>query len=188
MNHNDTISETDKYLDGEMFANMVRGGAAQLRTNAEEVNNLNVFPVPDGDTGDNMRMTIEGGVRALENIHTDNLADVTKKLSQGMRLGARGNSGVILSQFFAGMTKGFVGQPRADARVLGQALEEGVRQAYASVITPTEGTILTVAREAVEYTVARIDDRSTITGVFSDLIKEMYNSLQRTPDILPVLK
>ena len=188
MNHNDTISETDKYLDGEMFANMVRGGAAQLRFNADEVNNLNVFPVPDGDTGDNMRMTIEGGVRALENIHTDNLADVTKKLSQGMLLGARGNSGVILSQFFAGMTKGFVGQPRADARVLGQALEEGVRQAYASVITPTEGTILTVAREAVEYTVARIDDRSTITGVFSDLIKEMYNSLQRTPDILPVLK
>lgn len=188
MNHNDTISETDKYLDGEMFANMVRGGAAQLRFNADEVNNLNVFPVPDGDTGDNMRMTIEGGVRALENIHTDNLADVTKKLSQGMLLGARGNSGVILSQFFAGMTKGFVGQPRADARALGQALEEGVRQAYASVITPTEGTILTVAREAVEYTVARIDDRSTITGVFSDLIKEMYNSLQRTPDILPVLK
>ncbi|MBQ8577471.1 MAG: DAK2 domain-containing protein [Clostridia bacterium] len=188
MNHNDTISETDKYLDGEMFANMVRGGAAQLRFNADEVNNLNVFPVPDGDTGDNMRMTIEGGVRALENIHTDNLADVTKKLSQGMLLGARGNSGVILSQFFAGMTKGFVGQPRADARALGQALEEGVRQAYASVITPTEGTILTVAREAVEYTVTRIDDRSTITGVFSDLIKEMYNSLQRTPDILPVLK
>ncbi len=188
MNHNDKISETDKYLDGEMFANMVRGGAAQLRYNADEVNNLNVFPVPDGDTGDNMRMTIEGGVRALESVHTDNLADVTKKLSQGMLLGARGNSGVILSQFFAGMSKGFGDHDRANPRVVGAALEEGVRQAYASVITPTEGTILTVAREAVEYTVSRINDRSSITGIFSDLIKEMYASLQRTPDILPVLK
>ncbi len=188
MNHNDKNTETDKYLDGGMFANMVRGGAAQLRYNADEVNNLNVFPVPDGDTGDNMRMTIEGGVRALEEVHTDNLADVTKKLSQGMLLGARGNSGVILSQFFAGMSKGFVGHDRANAAVLGTALEEGVRQAYASVITPTEGTILTVAREAVEYTVSRINERSSITGIFSDLIKEMYDSLQRTPDILPVLK
>ena len=97
----------DRYLDGVMFADMVRGGAAQLRCNAEVVNNLNVFPVPDGDTGDNMRMTLEGGVAALANLHTDNLADVTKMLSQGMLLGARGNSGVILSQFFAGMTKGF---------------------------------------------------------------------------------
>ncbi|MBO5648611.1 MAG: DAK2 domain-containing protein [Clostridia bacterium] len=181
-------TENNTYLDGEMFANMVRGGAAQLRSNAEEVNNLNVFPVPDGDTGDNMRMTLEGGVAALEGIRSANLADVTKKLSQGMLLGARGNSGVILSQFFAGMTKGFSGHTSADAKVLGIALQEGVKQAYASVITPTEGTILTVAREAVEYAVSRINDRSTITSLFSDLIKEMYNSLQRTPDILAALK
>jgi len=183
-----TTSADEKFLDGEMFANMVRGGAAQLRFNATEVNNLNVFPVPDGDTGDNMRMTIEGGVAALEGLHSDNLADVTKKLSQGMLLGARGNSGVILSQFFAGMTKGFTGHDRADARIVGDALEQGVKQAYASVITPTEGTILTVAREAVEYTVARISEKSTIQSLFSDLIKEMYDSLQRTPDILAVLK
>ncbi len=178
----------DKFLDGEMFAEMLRGGAAQLRYNADEVNNLNVFPVPDGDTGDNMRMTIEGGVRALDTFHSANLAEVTRKLSQGMLLGARGNSGVILSQFFAGMSKGFMGLDRANPYLVGAALEEGVRQAYASVITPTEGTILTVAREAVEYTVARISDKSTITGIFADLIGEMYASLQRTPDILPVLK
>ncbi|MBQ8510881.1 MAG: DAK2 domain-containing protein [Clostridia bacterium] len=185
---NAAAQETDKYLDGEMFANMVRGGAAQLRSNAEEVNNLNVFPVPDGDTGDNMSMTIEGGVAALEGLHSNNLADVTQKLSQGMLLGARGNSGVILSQFFAGMTKGFSKHKKADTRAVGQAMQEGVKQAYASVITPTEGTILTVAREAVEYAVARINDASTITSLFADLIKEMYNSLQRTPEILTVLK
>jgi len=177
-----------KLLDGELFASMVRGGAAQLRSNATVVNNLNVFPVPDGDTGDNMSMTIEGGVAALEGMHTDNLADVTQKLSQGMLLGARGNSGVILSQFFAGMTKGFAKHERANAQVVGMAMQEGVKQAYASVITPTEGTILTVAREAVEYAVSRLTESSTIVSLFSDLIKEMYNSLQRTPDLLAALK
>ena len=188
MNQNDTKKETEQYLDGGMYADMVRGGAAQLRCHADEVNQLNVFPVPDGDTGDNMRMTIEGGVSALEGMHSDNLAEVTKKLSEGMLLGARGNSGVILSQFFAGMTKGFAGHEKADSHVLGEALKEGVKQAYSSVITPTEGTILTVAREAVEYAVARIRDDSTIQSIFSDLTKEMYCSLQRTPEILPVLK
>ncbi len=178
----------DEFLDGEMFSNMVRGGAAQLRANAEEVNNLNVFPVPDGDTGDNMRMTIEGGVAALEGVHSKDLAAVTQKLSKGMLLGARGNSGVILSQFFAGMTKGFAKHQRANAEVVGVAMQEGVKQAYASVITPTEGTILTVAREAVEYAVGRITAASTITSLFSDLIKEMYNSLQRTPELLSALK
>ncbi len=179
---------SDKYLDGEMFANMLRGGAEQLRCNAEEVNNLNVFPVPDGDTGDNMRMTIEGGVAALEGVHSTNLADVTEKLSQGMLLGARGNSGVILSQFFAGMAKCFSQYNRANPEIVGLAMQEGVKQAYASVITPTEGTILTVAREAVEYAVANIDESSTITSIFSDLTEEMQNSLQRTPEILTVLK
>ncbi len=182
------VSEKDMFLDGEMFANMVRGGAAQLRSNAEEVNNLNVFPVPDGDTGDNMRMTMEGGVAALDRVQTNNLADAAQKLSQGMLLGARGNSGVILSQFFAGLTRGFAKHRRANAQAVGAALQEGVKQAYASVITPTEGTILTVAREAVQYAVSRISEASTITSLISDLIKEMYNSLQRTPDLLPALK
>ncbi|MBR5313561.1 MAG: DAK2 domain-containing protein [Clostridia bacterium] len=184
----DMTENTEKYLDGELFANMVRGGAAQLRSNADVVNNLNVFPVPDGDTGDNMSMTIEGGVAALEGMHTDNLADVTQKLSQGMLLGARGNSGVILSQFFAGMTRGFAKHEKANAYVVGTAMQEGVKQAYASVITPTEGTILTVAREAVEFAVNNLTETSTITSLFSDLIKEMYNSLQRTPDLLAALK
>lgn len=181
-------NSTDRYLDGAMFADMARGGAAQLRSNAREVNELNVFPVPDGDTGDNMSMTIEGGVAALNGIQSDDLSDVTQKLSRGMLLGARGNSGVILSQFFAGMTRRFSKSKRADVHEVGEAMQEGVKQAYASVVKPTEGTILTVARESVDYAVSRLSAASTITSLFSDLIKEMYNSLQRTPTLLAALK
>ena len=170
-----------KYLGGLLMAKMAFGGAARLRSNADEVNKLNVFPVPDGDTGDNMRMTIESGIAALENIDTDDLAEVMTVLSHGMLLGARGNSGVILSQFFAGTAKGFQGIDKADPATLGHALELGVQQAYASVMTPTEGTILTVAREAVEYAVRSITPKSTIRSFFADLVKEMHDSVERTP-------
>ena len=177
-----------KLMGGNLLSKMAKGGAMQLRSNAEEVNKLNVFPVPDGDTGDNMRMTIESGVAAIENLETDNLADVMKAFSHGMLLGARGNSGVILSQFFAGTAKGIEGVDQADPAVFGRALQKGVAQAYTSVMTPTEGTILTVAREAVEYAVARITPESTIQTLFSDLVGEMHASLERTPEILSVLR
>jgi len=177
-----------KYLGGILWSKMAAGGAALLRSNADEVNKLNVFPVPDGDTGDNMRMTIESGIAAIENLDTDDLAEVMKVLSHGMLLGARGNSGVILSQLFAGIAKGFEGSKKADPAILGHALELGVRQAYTSVMTPTEGTILTVARESVEYAVECITPQSTIRSFFADLVKEMHASLNRTPEILTVLK
>lgn len=177
-----------KFLGGLLFAKMALGGAARLRSNAEEVNKLNVFPVPDGDTGDNMRMTIDSGIAALENLNSDDLAEVMKVLSHGMLLGARGNSGVILSQFFAGTAKGFESFEKADPVTLGRALEMGVKQAYTSVMTPTEGTILTVAREAVEYAVAQITPKSTIRSFFADLVKEMHASLERTPQVLSVLQ
>lgn len=177
-----------KYLGGLLLSKMARGGAAELRSNADEVNKLNVFPVPDGDTGDNMRMTIESGVKAIENIESDNISEVMQGLSHGMLLGARGNSGVILSQFFAGIAKGFEGIKKADAKALGDAFGEGVKQAYTSVMTPTEGTILTVAREAVEYATSRITPESTIRTFFADLVDEMHASVNRTPEILAVLK
>ncbi len=177
-----------KYLGGKLLMKMAMGGAALLRRNADEVNRLNVFPVPDGDTGDNMRMTIESGIAAIENMESDDIGEVMKLLSHGMLLGARGNSGVILSQFFAGTAKGFSGEDKADPVVLGHALELGVQQAYGSVMTPTEGTILTVAREAVEYAVSQITPTSTIRTFFADLVKEMHASLERTPEILTVLK
>ena len=177
-----------KFLSGLLLSKMARGGAAELRDKAEEVNKLNVFPVPDGDTGDNMSLTIDSGVAAIEKLDTDNLADAMEVFSHGMLLGARGNSGVILSQFFAGVSKGLEGVKKADPDTFGHALELGVKQAYASVMTPTEGTILTVAREAVEYAVARITPESTIRSLFNDLVKEMQSSLERTPEILKVLK
>ena len=182
-------NETEaQFLDGNLLAKMAQGGAAQLRSNAEEVNKLNVFPVPDGDTGDNMRMTIESGIAALENTTSDDLAEVMNVLSRGMLLGARGNSGVILSQFFAGTAKGLESENKADPETFGRALQRGVAQAYSSVMTPTEGTILTVAREAVEYAVSRITPKSTIRTLFADLVGEMHASLERTPEILTVLK
>ncbi len=177
-----------KYLTGWLMAKMAFGGAKRLRSNADKVNRLNVFPVPDGDTGDNMRMTIESGIAAIENLDTDDLAEVMRVFSHGMLLGARGNSGVILSQFFAGTAKGFEGAVEADPYTLGRALQMGVKQAYASVMTPTEGTILTVAREAVEYAVRRIGPQTTIKSFFADLVGEMNESLERTPEALAVLK
>ena len=177
-----------KYLSGLLFSKMAKGGTEQLSTHADEVNQLNVFPVPDGDTGDNMRMTIESGLAEVEKIDSDDLSDVMKALSHGMLLGARGNSGVILSQFFAGIAKELESAPKADAAALGAALEVGVAQAYASVMTPTEGTILTVAREGVEFATSRITSKSTIPMFFSDLVKGMQDSLERTPEMLTALK
>ncbi|MBQ8689320.1 MAG: DAK2 domain-containing protein [Clostridia bacterium] len=179
---------TTKYLGGFLLSKMAKNGARELRANADEVNKLNVFPVPDGDTGDNMRMTIESGIAAIENMESDDLSDIMKALSHGMLLGARGNSGVIVSQFFAGISKGLENTKRADPETLGNALRAGVKQAYSSVMTPTEGTILTVAREAVEYAVSRINEKSTIRSLFADLTREMHASVERTPEILAVLK
>ncbi len=187
-NQNQNKQNENILLDGHLLAQMAQGGAALLRSNAEEVNKLNVFPVPDGDTGDNMRMTIESGIAAIEKMDSGDLAEVMKTLSHGMLLGARGNSGVILSQFFAGMAKGFSDCETADATAIGYAMDMGVKQAYNSVMTPTEGTILTVARESVEYAISRIKDHGTIRAFFGDLVKEMYASLARTPDLLINLK
>ncbi len=185
----ETLEAGDKLLVGKAYADMIKGGAAQLRANAEEVNSLNVFPVPDGDTGDNMSMTVEGGAAALSSVNDDaTLSEVAKTAAQGMLLGARGNSGVILSQFFAGIASAFEEKEAADCNTIGEGLKKGVKKAYAAVMTPTEGTILTVARESVEYATSRIDENSTVQSIFSDLIKEMYNSLARTPELLEQLK
>ncbi len=182
------VTLSDKYLDGISFAAMVKGGAAELRANVKVVNELNVFPVPDGDTGDNMSMTANGGASAITADTPNDLGKLSEILSGGMLLGARGNSGVILSQFFAGMSMAFASHEKADTALVGEALKRGVKQAYSSVMTPTEGTILTVAREGVEYAVSRIDADSTIVTIWTDLVNEMGRSLKRTPDLLPQLK
>lgn len=178
----------DSRLDGTLMEKLVRGGAARLRSNVDEINGLNVFPVPDGDTGSNMCMTMESGVVALDGIESDKLSVVASALARGMLIGARGNSGVILSQIFDGIAKCFEGCDDADPVTVGNALRNGVKQAYKAVVTPTEGTILTVARESVEYATQKLDSDATVQSLFSDLMSEMKHSLVRTPELLPVLK
>ena len=137
-------------IDGILFKSMVVNGAENLKQNYQRIDALNVFPVPDGDTGTNMKMTIEGGVSEIFNLDDQNIYEVSKKLSRGMLMGARGNSGVILSQLFRGIFKGFEGKKQVNAMQLAKAFESGVSQAYKAVMKPVEGTILTVAREATE--------------------------------------
>ena len=175
-------------LNGALFADMVRGGTDNLKANAKIVNDLNVFPIPDGDTGDNMSLTMEGGDSAIAGVASDSISYIADKLAGGMLLGARGNSGVILSQLFAGIAKGLEGVERADAQALGRAFQSGVKQAYEAVLTPTEGTILTVAREATEYAVEHLTPESTLEDFFAAFIEKMHVSLQNTPELLPILK
>lgn len=172
-------------IDGQSFVGMIAGGAANLRRYAQEVNDLNVFPIPDGDTGDNMMMTIEGGANIAVNPH-DTLSDAATQVARGMLLGARGNSGVILSQFFAGIADGLQGLAIADVSDLKAAFQKGVQRAYSSVMVPTEGTILTVAREAVEA--AEKTPCATIGDFLNCFIEEAKRSLERTPEKLDVLK
>jgi len=177
-----------KTLNGKTFKSLVVSGAKCLRDNIEEVNNLNVFPVPDGDTGTNMCHTIEGGVSSAKGVNSDKLSDICKPMSSGMLLGARGNSGVILSQIFRGICKGLQDKEEATAIDLVRAYELGVKQAYGAVVTPVEGTILTVFREATEYTAEHIDFSSTINDFYHFHLQKASQSLANTINLLPVLK
>ena len=172
-------------LDGILFARMINSGAANLKAHAKEINDLNVFPIPDGDTGDNMLMTMMGGVHHDTN-SCESLCEMADRISSGMLLSARGNSGVILSQFFEGIKNGFTGLQTADTKEIGEAFRQGVKQAYSSVMTPTEGTILTVVREATEY--ACEQNTETPEEFLNAFIDEAKRSLARTPELLPVLK
>lgn len=174
-----------KTLDGILFARMINSGAANLKMHAKEINDLNVFPIPDGDTGDNMLMTMMGGV-PHDTSRCESLCEMADRVSSGMLLSARGNSGVILSQFFEGIKNGFTGLQSADTNEIGEAFRQGVNQAYRSVMTPTEGTILTVVREATEYACNQNTD--TPESFLNAFIDEAKRSLARTPELLPVLK
>ena len=179
---------THQHIDGQLFADMVRGGTARLRANAQAVDDMNVFPIPDGDTGDNMSMTLEAGVSALGADAPCDIGTCSAKLAGGMLLGARGNSGVILSQLFAGMADGFKNKAEADVACLAEAFRHGVKKAYHAVLTPTEGTILTVAREAAEYAAGKVTEDSTVESFLSDYRREVQASLERTPTLLKVLE
>ena len=175
-------------MNGQLFKEIVISGAANLALNYKKVDALNVFPVPDGDTGTNMRMTIEAGAAEIKNVSESSIYEVAKKASRGMLMGARGNSGVILSQLFRGLYKGLAGHSSVNAVELGVAFKSAVTQAYGAVLKPQEGTILTVARESVEYANEHVTKETTFVEFFELLMEEGNRSLQRTPDLLPVLK
>ncbi|MCR5808096.1 MAG: DAK2 domain-containing protein [Clostridiales bacterium] len=175
-------------LDGRLYARLIEGGAARLNTNRVIVNELNVFPIPDGDTGDNMYMTIDSGFSAVAGSVDEELGTTSERIAKGMLLGARGNSGVILSRIFAGISKGFGGMASADVPAFAKAMEKGVAESYKAVQTPVEGTILTVYSDAVKYANSRIAADSDFESYFSDLLDELRASLDRTPDLLAVLK
>ena len=173
-------------LNGSLFAQMVKGGAANLGRNRTIVNDLNVFPIPDGDTGDNMYMTMDAGVSAIPT--EAGLEEVSAKIAKGMLLGARGNSGVILSRVFAGIADGFSGKEQVGLKGFAEALEKGVAEAYEAVAVPVEGTMLTVYRDAVSYANDRVSEGMTFENYFDIFLTELRASLERTPELLEVLK
>lgn len=175
-------------VNGELYKQLVINGAANLRANYKIVDALNVFPVPDGDTGTNMRMTIEAGASAIKDATDESVYDMAKKVSRGMLMGARGNSGVILSQLFRGIYKGLKDIKEASVKEFAKAFLSGVSQAYHAVLKPVEGTILTVAREASEKAYKTIKKNDTLEKYFEIYIKEAKKSLDHTPELLPVLK
>lgn len=175
-------------INGLLYKELVTSGAANLRANYKEVDALNVFPVPDGDTGTNMRMTIEAGATAIKDENVENVYEMSKKVSRGMLMGARGNSGVILSQFFRGIYKGLVDKAEVTVKEFAKAFLSGVTQAYHAVLKPVEGTILTVAREASEEAYKQLKKNDSLEDYFTVYLKEARASLARTPELLTVLK
>jgi DAK2 domain fusion protein YloV len=177
-----------KSLDGKRFAEMVLQGANHLSSNAKYVDALNVFPVPDGDTGTNMNLSMTSGAKEVKNNVQDHLGKVGIALSKGLLMGARGNSGVILSQLFRGFSKAIETKSSINAFEFAAALDAGVITAYKAVMKPVEGTILTVAKDSAKHAVEVAKKSDDIVTIMEEVVAEAKASLKRTPDLLPVLK
>ena len=175
-------------IDGKLFRDLVVNGSVKLKNNMNRINDLNVFPVPDGDTGSNMSATMSAGANAIRDLDETSIGKVAKALSRGMLMGARGNSGVILSQLFSGISKGLTDVDSADVETFAYALRSGVEQAYSAVIHPVEGTMLTVSREGADEAISVYEDVEDFEELFDLYLKELYVSLENTPELLPVLK
>ncbi|WML56818.1 DAK2 domain-containing protein [Neobacillus sp. PS2-9] len=175
-------------LDGKRFAEMVIQGANHLAANAKMVDALNVFPVPDGDTGTNMNLSMTSGAKEVRNNVQEHIGKVGVSLSKGLLMGARGNSGVILSQLFRGFSKAVESKAEISAKDFAQALDAGVETAYKAVMKPVEGTILTVAKDSAKKGVQVAQKSNDIIMIMEEVVKEAKASLKRTPDLLPVLK
>ena len=174
-------------VDGERFKRLVYAGLVWLRQHQEEINALNVFPVPDGDTGTNMVLTMQAAWEEVAGVDENNVGKVAHRVAHGALMGARGNSGVILSQIWRGMARHLDNKEWLTASDLAAALEEGVRTAYKGVIRPVEGTILTVAREAAEEATLAAGRTTDLSVVLERAVRRAWDALARTPDLLPVL-
>lgn len=173
-------------IDGHDLRNMVVTASNDLQSKKEFVNSLNVFPVPDGDTGTNMSMTFKSAVSEIENFEGKSISEVAKRIARGALMGARGNSGVILSQIFRGIAKGLEGKDEVDAKEFAKSIEEGAKSAYKAVMRPTEGTILTIIRSAGEKAVN--SKENDIAKLLREICKFCEEVLNKTPDMLPALK
>ncbi|ALZ87467.1 hypothetical protein APT62_02905 [Aerococcus urinaeequi] len=175
-------------LDVEAFISMLEVGGNRLSENAEYVNSLNVFPVPDGDTGTNMNLTYTSGIERVIKQHSDTVGEVGEDLAKGLLMGARGNSGVILSQLFRGFAKAIEGKTTIEAQDLANAFQRGIDTAVKAVMKPVEGTILTVARDSAAAGMQKAEETDDIIEVMTAVLEEAQTSLENTPNLLPVLK
>lgn len=177
-----------QYIEGKMLRDMFVSGANNLQNHKDLVDKLNVFPVPDGDTGTNMSLTISYAMQELSKVQTDSITDIGKSLSKGSLMGARGNSGVILSQIIRGFSKAIEGKDKITTEDLAKALKNGSDTAYKAVIKPIEGTILTVVRESGEYAIKAAKKEKDLLKFLEMVIVEANESLERTPELLKNLK
>ena len=173
-------------IDGKRFYYMLVNASNRLEEQKEYVNSLNVFPVPDGDTGTNMSMTFRSAISEVAKMDSRSIGEISKKLSKGALMGARGNSGVILSQILRGVAKALDNKNEANAPEFADSLIEGSKSAYKAVMRPTEGTILTIIRTAGES--AAKSENTDITGLLKEVCTHCEIMLKKTPDMLPALK
>ena len=177
-----------KNIDGQLLKQMIISGTNNLYNHYPEVDSLNVFPVPDGDTGMNMNLTMSSGMKEIQNRNDSEVYPIAVAFSKGLLMGARGNSGVITSQIFRGFAQSLEGKKVMNAVDLAEAFVNGSEVAYKAVIRPVEGTILTVIRESSKAMLAHVNSDFAIEKAFAFLLNEAKASLQRTPELLPILK
>ncbi len=175
-------------ITGSMLKEMIISGAHALEKNKDIVDDLNVFPVPDGDTGTNMSLTMQSAMKEVKAVKSDDVEEIVEAAANGSLMGARGNSGAILSQLLRGFAKGIKGKETLNTVDLANGLKLGADTAYKAVMKPVEGTILTVARESAEYAVKIAKKETDIEEFLEKVIYQGENTLRRTPDMLPVLK
>ncbi|HIE5394792.1 TPA: fatty acid kinase catalytic subunit FakA [Staphylococcus aureus] len=175
-------------INGKLFADMIIQGAQNLSNNADLVDSLNVYPVPDGDTGTNMNLTMTSGREEVESNLSKNIGELGKTFSKGLLMGARGNSGVILSQLFRGFCKNIESESEINSKLLAESFQAGVETAYKAVMKPVEGTILTVAKDAAQAAIEKANNTEDCIELMEYIIVKANESLENTPNLLAVLK